>query len=551
MAGYLPHLALLPKTGYSPYREGERKSISAPNSARPSFHSSPPTLERSNTETPKNFGFHGHSPNPSASFRTSKLPHSLIKATPHPRDNATPIPACLNESYSSSPQSPRNQAPSTPSPALGRTASIRPRSPFPFFKHGRHGSTEPADSKPKRNKLVKKTSISQPTFVMVSPHTARAERATMEAGAAELGLQLADAVAEMEVGPVKVLGADGASATAVWADADNGAEASDENSKQTKRWSRAPLLPDFDFSSASSNSKPLFDSMPEEAIAQDSESAKAPAEITSIVSDLRHAAAQAHNTTKLTSTDASKSTYHCSIHAPNSASHLAVERACCEIVTEAGGRVLDSYSFPGGFMFRIPSNVPEPITSCELRARGVRIELEKWSEFPLPNFDGLRLNPPSRTFNEEWLAVHSEAAQVEADERLRDESNAQKRVQTWNTALTAWEKSKGKQTPQGTPKRHNTVKESFMSSKGATEGSRRCLPASHRNTISLVGSLGTIRRCGQEESGAIENVSFTPRSAKTSQGNSKHRFTVVSDVPDSEDGSGGEEWESVRSELDG
>lgn len=80
-----------------------------------------------------------------------------------------------------------------------------------------------------------------------------------------------------------------------------------------------------------------------------------------------------------------------------------------------------------------------------------------------------------------------------------------------------------------------------MSSNGATEGTYRCLPA----------SLETIRQCGHEESSAIENVSFTPRSAKHSHGNSEHRFTVVSDVPDSEDESGGEEWESVRSELDG
>jgi hypothetical protein len=263
---------------------------------------------------------------------------------------------------------------------------------------------------------VKRKSMSQPTFVMVSPNTARAERAAMEIGAAELGLQLADAVAEMEVEPVKVLEADGTLVAAVWTDADNGTEVDDENSKQTKRWSRAPLLPDFDFSSASSNSNPLFDSMPkEEAITQNPKSANEPAETTSIVSDLRHAAAQAQNTTKLASADASKSTYRCSIHAQNGASHLTVERACCEIVTEAGGRVLDSYSFPGGFMFWLPSNVPAPITSCDLPARGVKIELERWSEFPLPNFDGLRLNPPSRTFNEEWLAVHSEAAQVEAD----------------------------------------------------------------------------------------------------------------------------------------
>jgi hypothetical protein len=382
---------------------------------------------------------------------------------------------------------------------------------------------------------------------MVNPHTARAERAAMEAGAAELGLQLGDAVAEMEV---RVLEADGPSTAAAWTDADKGTDmVDDEDSKPTKRWSRAPLLPEFDFSSASSNSNPLFDSMAEEAITQDSTPVNETAGTTGIVSDLRHAAAQAHNTTKLTSTGASRSTYRCSIHAPNSASHLAVERACCEIVTEAGGRVLDSYSFPGGFMFRLPSNVPAPIASCELPARGVRIELEEWSEFPLPNFDGLKMNPPSRTFNEEWLAVHSEAAQVEADERLRGESNAQKRVQTWNNTLTAWEKSKGKQ-GQGTPKRHNTVKESFMSSNGATEGSGRCLPASHRNTTSLVGSLGTIPRCGHGESGAVENVSFTPRSAKASQGNSEHRFTVVSEVPDSEDESGGEEWESVRSGLD-
>jgi hypothetical protein len=540
MAGYLPHLALLPKTMYSPYREGERKSMSAPNSVDPSFSSSPPTLERSNTETPRSFGFHGHSPKPSASFRTSKLPHSLAKATPPPRQNATPLPTYSSDSHSSLPQS---QAPSSPSPALDRTGSIRPRSPFPFFKYGR-GFTEPANSKPKRNKLVKKGSISQPTFVMVSPNTARAERVAMEAGAAELGLQLADAVAKMEtsagVGPVRVLGADGNSVAVASTDGDGGAEVDHQDCKQIKRWSRAPLLPEFDFSSTCSNSNPLFDSMIDEATTRDSEPTAEPIETTSVISDLRQAATQARTATTLTLKDASKPTYRCSIHAQNSASHLAVERACCELVTEAGGRILDSYSFPGGFMFWIPQNVSAPIATCELPARGVKIELARWREFPLPNFDGLKMNPPSRTFNEEWLAVHSEAAQVEAAERLSGQINTQKRVQTWNNALTAWEKSKGKH-GQSTPKRHNTAKESFMSSKGATEGTHRCLPA----------SLETIRRCGHEESSAIENVSFIPRSAKHSHGNSEHRFTVVSDVPDSEDESGGEEWESVRSELDG
>lgn len=542
MAGYLPHLALLPKTMYSPHREGERKSISAPNSADPSFPSSPPTLERSNTETPRTFGFHGHSPKLSESFRTSKLPHSLTKATPPPRQNATPLPTYSSDSHSSLPQS---QAPSSPSPALGRTGSIRPRSPFPFFKHGR-GSTEPVDlkPKPKRNKLLKKGSISQPTFVMVSPNTARAERAAMEAGAAELGLQLADAVAKIETpaggGPVRVLDADGISVAVASIDGDSGAEVDHQDCKQIKRWSRAPLLPEFDFSSTSSNSNPLFDSMIDEATTQDSESPAEPTKTTSVISDLRQAATRARNTTTRTLNDASKPTYRCSIHAQNGASHLAVERACYELVTEAGGRILDSYSFPGGFMFWIPQNVSAPIATCELPARGVKIELEKWREFPLPNFDGLKMNPTSRTFNEEWLAVHSEAAQVEAAERLSGQINKQKRVQTWNNALTAWEKSKGKH-GQGTPKRHNTVKEPVMSSNGATEGTYRCLPA----------SLETIRQCGHEESSAIENVSFTPRSAKHSHGNSEHRFTVVSDVPDSEDESGGEEWESVRSELDG
>jgi hypothetical protein len=499
------------------------------------FHGHSPKPSASlNTETPKNFGFHGHSPKPSTSFRTSKLPHSLIKATPPPASITTPLPFYSPSVYSSSPQ---NQAPSSPSPALGRTGSIRSRSPFSFLTHGR-ASTEPADSKPKpkpklklrpkHNKLIKKANISEPTFVMVSPNTARAERAAMEAAAAELGLQLADAVAEIEtseeVGPIELLEPD----------------ANNKGYKQVKRWSRAPLLPDFDFSSTYSNSNPLFDSTAEEPITQDSKPQAESGETTTVVSDLRQAASQAHNAQRTTFAKASKPTYRCSIHAQNSASHLAVERACREIITEAGGHILGSYSFPGGFMFRIPPEIPSPIATCELPARGVKIELEKWSEFPLPNFDGLSLNPPSRTFNEEWLAVHSEAAQVKAAERLRVKGNAEKRVQTWTGALLAWEKANGKQ-GQGTPKRHSTVKGFFTGSKGATtENSHRCLSS----------SLETIR-CGHEGGGAMENVSVTPRSAKHSHGNSEHRFTVVSDIADSDDESGGEEWESVRSGLEG
>lgn len=370
----------------------------------------------------------------------------------------------------------------------------------------------------------------------------------MEAGAAELGVQLAHAVAVLEspaeLGPVKAFEENGESAERVSTDAD------DEDCRQTKRWSRAPLLPDFDFSSASSDSNPLFDTVTDEPLTPASNLAKELAATTSVVSDLRQAATQAQTATTLISTDAGKCTYRCSIQAQNSASHLAVERACREIIKEAGGRILDLYSFPGGFLFWIPPDVPRPITTCELPARGVRIELEKWIEFPSPKFDGLRMNPPSKNFNDEWLVAHSEAAQMEVTESLRSQSKAEKRVQTWSDSLLARQKSKGKQS-QGTPTRQNTAKESPTSSKGTTEEVRRCLPARRENILSLVGNLETVRRCAQEESGATENDSVTRRSAGHLRGNNDHRFTIVSDVPDSDEESGCEEWESVRSELDG
>lgn len=370
----------------------------------------------------------------------------------------------------------------------------------------------------------------------------------MEAGAAELGVQLAHAVAMLEspaeLGPVKAFEENGESAERVSTDAD------DEDCRQTKRWSRAPLLPDFDFSSASSDSNPLFDTMTDEPTTPASNLAKELAATTSVVSDLRQAATQAQTATTLISTDAGKCTYRCSIQAQNSASHLAVERACREIIKEAGGRILDLYSFPGGFLFWIPPDVPGPITTCELPARGVRIELEKWTEFPPPKFDGLRMNPPSPPFNDEWLVARSEAEQVGVIDSVRSQSKAERRVQTWNKSLLARQRSKRKQS-QGTPTRQSTVKEPPTSSKGTTEELRRCLPASRENILSMVGSLETIRRCAHEESGATENVSVTPRSAGLLRGNSDHRFTIVSDIPDSDEESGSEEWESVRSELDG
>jgi len=124
-----------------------------------------------------------------------------------------------------------------------------------------------------------------------------------------------------------------------------------------------------------------------------------------------------------------------------------------------------------------------------------------------------------------------------------------KRVQTWNNALLARQKSKGKRS-QDTLKKHIMVEESPTSGKVATGEPKRCLPASRENVISLVGSLETIRRCGHEGSGSIENMSVTPRSVRHLRGNSDNRFTVVSDVADSDEDSGGEEWESMRSELD-
>ena len=539
MAGFLPEIALLsPKTMYSPYREGERKSISAPNSAKPTISSSP-TLEGSITSAPMAPRRHGHSPKPSLTLKTSKLPLSMAKTTPPLAGSATPVPGCSPGLDSSSS---RSQAPSTSSPALGRAGSIRPRTPLRFFKHG-GGSTERADPKPKRNKLVKKASILQPTFVMVDPSTAKAERAAMEAEAAQLGLQMADAVAALEspMG-VELRGEDGTQVAKASTDADDGTEVNEEDSKHTKRWSRAPLLPNFDFSSTSSNSNHLFDPVPDERVDRDSGQLRQSAETTRVVADIRQAASKTH-----VATDASEHTYRCSIHAPNNACHLEVERACCEIVTEAGGRILDSFSFPGGLLLWIPPEVPEPITSCELPARGVRIELEKWTEFALPKFDGLRLNPPSLRFNNEWLVAHSEVTRHEVTDSVRIESKAEERVQTWNNALPASHKRKQS---QSTIKKH-MVGMSPTGGKIATQESNRCLPTNREKAISLVGSLETIRRCGHEESGSIENMSITPRSARDLHGNSEHRFTVVLDVPDSDDESNSEEWESVRSELDG
>jgi hypothetical protein len=424
----------------------------------------------------------------------------------------------------------------SPSPTPKCAPSARQKTKFPFF--GRSASTHIASSKPQRKRLVKK-SLSQPTFEIVNPSRARPNEIA-EVEAAQLGLQLAEAVAAIEQGSsnVKLARAsdDDARSSLNKPEEKEKEEpdlprSSDAEQPQTKRWSHAPLLPELDFGSFSSTSSQFFDPKPHEP------PSKATINV-SALSDIRSGSASE----KYTSKDPSKLTYRCDIQAQHGASHRSVEQACQKVVTNAGGRILNSYFYPGGFLYSLPTEIPEPITSCELPTLEAKIGVEEWTAFPAPGFNGLRMHPP-----EGRLGTERPVAMSEMEEALKSrQNNDLERVDEWvhseGVAITMglMDEDSRKKTVKGDKEGSGTTH------KAVEIGVADATPL-HKAT--LARSLETIRRRASEATRTITGDSSPPKKDQSPGNCSDNRYTVVLNASGSDSESGAEEWESVRSEL--
>lgn len=434
---------------------------------------------------------------------------------------------------------------STPSPTTTKSTSPTPKR-APSSKHksnfnifGRNASARDTGSKPKKRKKLIKKSISQPTLDIVNPRKETDNKA-LGVEAARLGLQLEEAVAAIEQGATDVRLARMPSAVATPVPKRLVVkEKQDKEQRETKRWSNAPMLPELDFGSISSQSDHLFEP----------EIHKPRPKATILVSILVDALTNskiAHATSKTPS----RLTYHCDIHAHDGASHSSVEKACQDLVKSAGGQLLNSYFFPGGFLYSLPLATPEPITTCGNPLLEAKIGVEAWTAFAEPRFDGLRLHPPEGRLGGDRPPISLTNEMLEGLEA---------RGKGISRSVDAWVESQaGSQVDRpernGPSDEHSETKTYHGGDKSRTahhagaddDSTVTCTPP---HKVTLVKSLELLRRV----SGATRTVEDNSISSKTAQSpgtKSENRYTVIVDTSESDSGSGAEEWESVLSEFE-
>jgi hypothetical protein len=428
----------------------------------------------------------------------------------------------------------------TTSPSLGpgRTLSSKQKSNFNIF--GRSTSARDTASKPKKRKKLIKKSVSQPHFEILDPRTAKDNKA-LKTEAAQLGLQLEEAVAAIERGSTNVALARAPSVVATPVPKKPGVK-EQESAKaniskeqwETKRWSDAPKLPELDFGSSASQSSHLFDP----------ETHKPRPRATIYVSILVDKGTSINNV-RTTSTSLSKLTYHCDIHTHDGASHSSVEKACQDLVKSAGGRLLDSYFYPGGFLYSLPLGIPEPITNCENALLETKIGVEAWTAFSEPLFNGLRLHPPEGRLGSDRPRTSST---VEMSEGLRARGNNVSR------SVDAWVETQGgpgRDVPSDESSGTKTDQDGYKSGSAhhAVEDDDSTVTCTSPRKVALVKSLELLQRV----SGATRTTEDNSASSKIAQSPENHsddRFTVIMDTSESDSDSGAEEWESVMSELE-
>ena len=479
----------------------------------------------------------------------SSIPHP--PETPTGPNEAMPSPFDLDSAESKRHvESTLSDGKSTPSPTTSKSPSPAPKralrskhkSSFNLF--GRSTSARDSASKPKKHKKLTKKSISQPTFQILNPRIAKDDK-VLGIEAAQLGLQLEEAVAAIEQGSTNITLARAPSvATPVpkspVVKEEGSAQASiGTKQRKTKRWSNVPMLPELDFGSFSSQADHLF--YPE---------AHKPRSRATILVSILVDTSTNFNNVKATSNSPGKLTYRCDIHAQDGASHSSVEKECQGLVESAGGRLLSSYYCPGGFLYTLPLGTSEPITACEIPSLEAKIGVEVWTAFSEPKFDGLRLHPPEGRLGGD-RPMTSPAKTNEMSEGLRA------REKNGLRSVDAWVESQGGAAMKEPSHGHSETKTDHDGEEsGKAQDTIRdddstvtCTPS--RNVM-LVKSLELLRRRVSGATRTVENRSTSPKTAQSPGNNSENRYTVIMDTSesDSDSGSGAEEWESVRSELE-
>lgn len=536
MAGFLPDALPPVSLSRTPTATTHDRSNRPTTSLGSPFSTSSPTSILTRSQ---------HKPSGSWSFRTPSLNHSdPLYATSRSVHTQQRLPRPGGRTYSPEISFPTNK--------LARTESSHSKT------NPRHlnGGCPIRDNltKDKRKKLVKR-SLQQPTFEMVTPGQVAAE-----AQAAQLDAQLAELIAEIErestcgetdevtkenTAPGKGKGNEPAPPRTSYLKP----VSRDEKQRSAKRWSHAPLLPELDFGSSGSESSVLFDP----------ETHTPPPSATVYISAMASMNNMGLMDMQCTSTDPGKLTYRCDVHAENGASHRSVEQACQEVVTNAGGCILNSYFYPGGFLYSLPPDILEPLTTCEIPTHEAKIEVHGWMAFSEPRFNGLRMHPPEGQLGGEKPRAASkfkEGLDVRRDNGL--------------DLVDAWVKSDGVAVVVDLPDekiQEKTADKTEENSKNDNQGSDKTHKApdveapikTPSRKPAIMKSLETLRRRATGGSRSFSNSSpppLPPMPMQSPATSHERRYTVVLESSVSHSGNGSasgsaaEEWESVQSGPD-
>ncbi|KAK4557104.1 hypothetical protein LTR86_006085 [Recurvomyces mirabilis] len=85
--------------------------------------------------------------------------------------------------------------------------------------------------------------------------------------------------------------------------------------------------------------------------------------------------------------------FRCDIHPAANSSYSKAEAECKQAIVAAGGEIDTSFVYLGGFCYRIPGWVGNPITPGRTSFRSEHAEVATWKPFPRPVFDRFKLKP--------------------------------------------------------------------------------------------------------------------------------------------------------------
>lgn len=83
----------------------------------------------------------------------------------------------------------------------------------------------------------------------------------------------------------------------------------------------------------------------------------------------------------------------CDILAASGEDFTKAEAECKQIILEAGGKLIDEFIYPGGFLYQISPGTNNPLQCGDEIVGGGYIQIADWAQFPRPRFNGLRLAP--------------------------------------------------------------------------------------------------------------------------------------------------------------